>query len=69
MNGLELMAKIKNYNADIHCIAVSGQTNWMWSLRPYRQGAVDYIIKNDNAIVNLRIPSATREDRRPSSGE
>jgi DNA-binding NtrC family response regulator len=53
MNGLELMAKIKNYNADIHCIMVSGQDKLDVVIETYRQGAVDYIIKNDNAIVNL----------------
>lgn len=53
MNGLELMAKITNYNADIHCIMVSGQDKLDVVIETYRQGAVDYIIKNDNAIVNL----------------
>ncbi len=53
MNGLELMAKIKNYNAEIHCIMVSGQDKLDVVIETYRQGAVDYIIKNDNAIVNL----------------
>jgi DNA-binding NtrC family response regulator len=53
MNGLELMEKIKNYNADIHCIVVSGQEKLDVVIDTYKRGAVDYIIKNDNAIVNL----------------
>jgi DNA-binding NtrC family response regulator len=53
MNGLELMEKIKNYNADIHCIVVSGQDKLDVVIETYKRGAVDYIIKNDNAIVNL----------------
>lgn len=53
MNGLELLEKIKNYNADIHCIMVSGQDKLDVVIDTYRHGAADYIIKNDNAIVNL----------------
>lgn len=53
MNGLELMGKIKNYNQDIQCIMVSGQDKLDVVVDTYKQGAADYIIKNENAIVNL----------------
>lgn len=53
MNGLELMKKIKNYNQEIHCIIVSGQEKLDVVIETYQHGAVDYIIKNDNALVNL----------------
>lgn len=53
MNGIELMEKIKNYDNDIHCIVVSGQDKLEVVIDTYRRGAVDYIIKNENAVINL----------------
>ncbi|MCC7232017.1 MAG: sigma-54-dependent Fis family transcriptional regulator [Bacteroidia bacterium] len=53
MNGLELMEKIKNYNSDINCIIVSGQDKLDVVIETYRKGAADYIIKDDNALVNI----------------
>jgi len=53
MNGLELMGKIKNYNDSIHCIIVSGQDKLDVVVETYKNGAVDYIIKDDSALVNL----------------
>lgn len=53
MNGIELLEKIKNYNSDIHCIMVSGQEKLDVVIETYRMGAADYIIKNDNALINL----------------
>src|SRR2546426_182826 len=53
MNGLQLMEKIKNYNESIQCIMVSGQEKIDIVIDTYRKGAIDYIIKNENAIINL----------------
>ena len=53
MNGIELMEKIKNYNDSIQCVMVSGQEKIDVVIETYRMGASDYIIKNDNALVNL----------------
>ena len=53
MNGIELMQKIKNYNENIQCVMVSGQEKIDVVIETYKQGASDYIIKNDNALVNL----------------
>jgi len=53
MNGLELMGKIKNYNDGIHCIMVSGQDKLDVVVETYKSGAVDYIIKDDSALINL----------------
>ncbi|CAN5554030.1 sigma-54 dependent transcriptional regulator [soil metagenome] len=53
MNGEELLEKIKNYNEAIQCIMVSGQEKIDVVLNTYKKGAVDYIIKNEGAIVNL----------------
>ena len=47
------MERIKNYNQDIQCIVVSGQEKLDVVIETYQKGAVDYIIKNDNALVNL----------------
>ena len=53
MNGVELLEKIRNYNDNIHCIIVSGQEKLDVVIDTYRKGVVDYIIKDDNALVNL----------------
>jgi len=53
MNGEELLEKIKNYNDAIQCIMVSGQDKIDVVLNTYKKGAVDYIIKNESAIVNI----------------
>lgn len=53
MNGLELMEKIKNYNDNIQCVIVSGQEKLDVVVETYKKGAQDYIIKNENAIVNI----------------
>lgn len=53
MNGIELLDKIRNYNDLIQCIMVSGQEKLDVVIETYRKGAVDYIIKDDNALINL----------------
>ena len=53
MNGIELLEKIRNYNDTIQCIMVSGQEKLDVVIDTYRKGAVDYIIKDDNALINL----------------
>jgi DNA-binding NtrC family response regulator len=53
MNGEELLEKIKNYNDAIQCIMVSGQEKIDVVINTYKKGAVDYIIKNESAIVNI----------------
>lgn len=53
MNGIELLEKIKNYNDMIQCIMVSGQDKLDVVIDTYKKGAADYIMKNDNALVNL----------------
>jgi two-component system response regulator AtoC len=53
MNGIELMEKIKNYNDNIQCIMLSGQEELDVVIETYKRGANDYIIKNENATVNL----------------
>lgn len=53
MNGLGLMRKIKDYNSSIMTIIVSGQESLEVVIDAYKNGAQDYILKNDNLFVNL----------------
>ena len=53
MNGLGLMRKIKDYNSAIMCVLVSGQDSLEVVVDSYKNGATDYIIKNDNLFVNI----------------
>lgn len=53
MNGVGLMRKIKDYNAGIMCVLVSGQDSLEVVVESYKNGASDYIIKNDNLFVNI----------------
>ncbi len=53
MNGVELLEKIRNYNDAIQCIMVSGQEKLDVVIDTYKKGVVDYIIKDDNALINL----------------
>lgn len=53
MNGIDLLQKIKNYNDSIQCIMVSGQEKLDVVIETYKKGACDYIIKDDNALINL----------------
>jgi len=53
MNGEQLLEKIKNYDDRIQCIMVSGQEKIDVVINTYKKGAVDYIIKNETAIVNI----------------
>lgn len=52
-NGLEVLKEIKNYNADIQTIILSGQDKVEVVVECYKQGANGYIIKNDNTMVDL----------------
>lgn len=53
MDGVELMDKIKAYNEGILLIAVSGQDEVKVVVNAYKKGAQDYIVKDDNTIINL----------------
>ncbi|HEX5002446.1 MAG TPA: sigma-54 dependent transcriptional regulator [Bacteroidia bacterium] len=53
MNGLELMKKIKSFNSSIMVVVVSGQSDVEIVVDAYRNGASEYIIKNDSLLANL----------------
>ncbi len=53
-SGLELMEKIDSYNNNIKKIIISGQTDVEVVVKSYKQGADDYIIKNENCLPELK---------------
>lgn len=53
MNGVELMKKIRAYNSNLPVIILSGQEQLEVVIDAYQNGAHDYILKKENAIINL----------------
>jgi DNA-binding NtrC family response regulator len=51
--GLDLMHKVHETKPDIDFIFISGQNNVDVAVKIMRQGAFDYIVKNEKAIDNL----------------
>jgi len=54
MNGMEIFDKIKEISPDTPVIMLSGQEKGEIVLELARKGIVDYIIKDNNLIDNLR---------------
>lgn len=53
MTGIEILRKVKEYNADIATIFLSGQDKVEVVVEAYNTGANNYIMKNDRVIVEL----------------
>ncbi len=53
LSGTEILKKIKEYNPDIQTIVVSGQQSAEIVVEAYKLGANNYIIKNENTLVEL----------------
>ena len=53
ISGLELLKRITDFSQDITPIILSAQEDVEVVVQAYKNGAKDYIIKNDNAIVEL----------------
>ncbi len=53
MTGTEALKRIKEYNPDIQTIVVSGQEKAEVVVEAYKLGANNYIIKNENTLVEL----------------
>lgn len=53
MTGLDILKKVKEYNHDISTVILSGQDKVEVVVEAYTHGASQYIIKNDNALVEL----------------
>lgn len=54
IKGLEILTKIKDYNPNIATIIVSGQEDIQVVVEAYDNGADQYIIKNQNAPIQLK---------------
>jgi len=55
MNGMEIFDKIKTQKPGVPVIMLSGQENGEVVLELARKGIVDYIIKDNNLLDNLKI--------------
>lgn len=55
MNGMEVFDKIKAQKPGVPVIMLSGQENGEIVLELARKGIVDYIIKDNNLLDNLKI--------------
>ncbi len=53
MSGLEILERVKRYNEDIGTVVISGQEKVEVVVEAYNNGASRYIIKNENAVVEL----------------
>lgn len=53
INGSTLLSKIKEYNPDIYIIVVSGQEDISTAVNLLKEGAADYIVKNDDTKERL----------------
>ncbi|HET8963929.1 MAG TPA: response regulator [Chitinophagales bacterium] len=51
LNGIEILKKIKSLNHDIQVLMLSGQDNLEVAVNCIKNGAHDYVIKNESAFV------------------
>lgn len=56
-NGLETLKKIKEINADIQVLSVSGQTNLNTTMEIMQNGAFSYIVKDESTfeVIGVKI--------------
>jgi DNA-binding NarL/FixJ family response regulator len=52
-NGLEILSEIRKINPDGHIVFLSGQPDIEIALNAIKQGAVDYVVKNQLAFDRL----------------
>jgi two-component system OmpR family response regulator len=52
-NGLEILKAIKSRNQDIEVVMLSGQERIEVAVNSMRDGAFDYVIKNESAFLRL----------------
>jgi len=53
MDGHEIMEKVKKYNPNIHVVMISGQENISIAVKLLKEGAYDYINKDENIKERL----------------
>jgi len=54
MSGLDVLKKIKAFDPEIHVIFLSGQTGADVAISAFKQGAHDFIVKNETAFDEVR---------------
>ncbi len=54
MSGMEVLLKVKEFNGEIQTIFLSGQEDVNKVVEAYNNGVNGYIVKNDNALVELK---------------
>ena len=54
MSGMDVLKKTLAHNADTNCIFLSGQEDVNKVVEAYKNGVKSYIVKNDNAIIELK---------------
>ena len=52
-NGIEILKSVKAFNADLISVILSGQKDLKVVVEAYKTGADRYIIKDENALVEL----------------
>ncbi len=70
MNGQEVLRKIKEHNPNIEVVVVSGQDDLSTAVSLLREGAYDYIVKDDqvkdrlwNVVSNIRENQISKKDQ------
>jgi DNA-binding NtrC family response regulator len=53
VNGVEVLQKIRAYKPDLRVVFMSGQKSVKLAVQSIKQGALDYIRKDDHAADNL----------------
>ncbi|MBX7201891.1 MAG: response regulator [Bacteroidia bacterium] len=54
MSGLEVLQKIKAFDPKIHVIFLSGQRDAKLAIGAFKKGALDFIMKGENAFQEVR---------------
>lgn len=68
MTGLEVLKKIKDHDPKIHVIFLSGQSGAQLAIGAFKQGALDFIVKGDNAFQEVR-DLLQKIFKKPSNGK
>jgi DNA-binding NtrC family response regulator len=53
LNGLDVLKQIREFDPDINVIFLSGQKNVDVAVNSLKYGSIDYIIKDDETLINL----------------
>jgi DNA-binding NtrC family response regulator len=69
ISGLEVLKKIKTFDPKIHVIFLSGQSGAQIAIGAFKQGALDFIMKGENAFQDVRelLKKIFKHPERPKS--